>query len=148
MTDEIGLLPPESTTRVVTRVERCDQATFRSVVLTRSEGQCAVSGLKLNSLLEAAHIVPWSEDEGIRLEPNNGLALNPLMHKAYDHHLLGIDGAGTIHISKELMLNAGTQAMHNFFESLDQTKIIRPKIGHPSADLLDRRFQDYLQNQS
>ena len=148
LTGEMRILPPEATTRVVTRIERCFQSMFRSVVLARYEGQCAVSGLRLDSLLEAAHIVPWSKDETIRLEPNNGLALNPLMHKAYDQHLLGIDAAGTIHISKELIFNAGSQAMHTFFDSIDQTKIFMPKIGRPSEELLDRHFQDYLQHHS
>lgn len=136
------------TTREVTRLERCYQSMFRSVVLSRYEGRCAVSGLHLDSLLEAAHIVPWAEDETIRLEPNNGLALNPLIHKAYDQNLLGIDGGGIIHVSKELLDNAGNQPMHAFLEDINQTRIFMPHIGRPSEELLDRHYQNYLQAHS
>ena len=111
---EDPVIPSGPTTKVVERLERCYQSMFRSVVLSRHQGKCAVSGLKLDSLLEAAHIVPWSEDESIRLEPSNGLALNPLLHKAYDKHLLGIDGLGTIYVSKKLMAHAGNAPMKSF----------------------------------
>ena len=145
---EAKLVPLGPTTRIVTRMERCYQSMFRSVVLSRYEGQCAISRLHLDSLLEAAHIVPWAEDEKIRLEPNNGLSLNPLMHKAYDQHLLGIDGAGIIHVSKQLLNNAGNEPMKTYLESINQTEIFMPHIGRPSEELLDRHFQNYLQAHS
>lgn len=138
-------IPIGPTTHQVTRLERCYQSMFRSVVLSRYEGQCAVSRLHLDSLLEAAHIIPWAEDESIRLEPYNGLALNPLIHKAYDQHLLGIDGGGIIHVSQKLLTNAGNDSMKSYLESIDNTEIFMPFVGRPSEELLDRHFQHYRQ---
>lgn len=148
LSSETKFVPVSSTTRMVTRMERCYQSMFRSVVLSRYEGQCAVSGLQLNSLLEAAHIVPWAEDETVRLEPSNGLSLNPFMHKAYDQHLLGIDGAGIIHVSKELITKAINDPLKVYLEAIDETQIFMPHIGRPSEELLDRHYQNYLQTHS
>lgn len=136
---------PDITEKTTTVLVRTKQSFFRGVVLNRYEGQCAITGLKLTDLIEAAHIVPWSEDSSIRLEPSNGLALNPLMHLAYDKHYIGIDGVGHIHVSDRFLERAGTDTMRNFLTSLDKRKIITPGIGKPSADLLDRHFQHYLQ---
>jgi len=67
---------------------------FRKAVLEIYNKQCAVTGLKIESLkqtllVDACHIVPFSKtfDDTIR----NGIALSPTLHRAFDGGLIAID---------------------------------------------------------
>ena len=63
------------------------QTFFRNVVLSSYENRCALTGIAVPHLLIASHIIPWSENENRRADPTNGLCLNALHDKAFDHHL-------------------------------------------------------------
>jgi len=91
--DEPFPLPktPKHTEREQLVKVRSDQSFFRNTVLSAYKRRCCISGLSLETLLEAGHIVPWSEDQNNRLNPHNGLALSALHHKAFDAGLLTID---------------------------------------------------------
>jgi putative restriction endonuclease len=71
-------------------------AVFVREVLRAYDSTCAVSGLQLLStkgtapLLDACHIVPWSESHDDTI--GNGLALCPNLHRAFDRHLFWVDG--------------------------------------------------------
>lgn len=52
---------------------------------------CCVTGLAIPDSLIASHIVPWSIDIKNRLNPMNGLCLNPLHERAFDRGYLTID---------------------------------------------------------
>ncbi|GJM05334.1 MAG: HNH endonuclease [marine bacterium B5-7] len=69
---------------------RLHQATFREAVLRAYGRRCAITGLKEDRLIEAAHIIPDGEI-GEKQFVNNGIALSRIHHKAYDSRLLGID---------------------------------------------------------
>lgn len=71
---------------------------FRTIVLTNFGFSCAVCGLNVEPLLDAAHVRAWAKDECDRLNPANGIALCVLHHRAYDRGLLMIEQDGTIHI--------------------------------------------------
>lgn len=75
-----------------TRV-RPGQRLFRDIVLERDGGACRVCGLAVLELLDAAHLIPWSDSETDRLNPSNGLTLCVLHHRAHD--------AGLFHIAKD-----------------------------------------------
>ena len=89
--------------RNVTVKQRVNQSVFRTMVLNNFHHSCVISGLAESHLVEAAHILPWSESADHRIDVRNGLALNVLMHRAYDANLLGIDGDGRIRLSPRLM---------------------------------------------
>lgn len=65
---------------------------FRRVVTEAYDWRCAATGLRLllketgESLVEAAHLIPFSESGDD--DPCNGLALTPNMHWAMDKHLI------------------------------------------------------------
>ena len=122
---------------------RRGQAYFRQTVLRRYENRCVVTGLVLPSLLEAAHIVPWADNKALRLVPQNGLALNPMMHKAYDKNLLGIDADGIIHISDAFTDSAQNDRIRSLLDKVAGEKIIVPKDVTLNRDYLDRHFQDF-----
>lgn len=78
---------------------RIFQNVWREKVLENFNYKCCVCGLSVKELLEAAHIIPWSQDPHNRLNPYNGLCLCPIHHKAYDLGWLVIDDTLTIYWS-------------------------------------------------
>ena len=57
--------------------QRIHQTFFRNTVLSSYNYRCCISGVGNVELLEACHIVDWSQDESNRTNPQNGLCLNP-----------------------------------------------------------------------
>ena len=128
--------------RLVTRKERVHQDFFRRAVLANCEMQCAVTHFSEASLLEAAHILPWSEYPDVRLEVGNGLALNSLLHAAYDQNLLGITGDGVVEVTEELLDGAGD--LRTFFSGLSGRRIDTSRMKQPPrVDFLDARYQQF-----
>jgi hypothetical protein len=68
---------------------RPDQARFSMRVRQRYGNSCAFCDLALAELLEAAHLVPWSE--GGSDDPRNGLTLCRNHHSALEARLVAID---------------------------------------------------------
>jgi putative restriction endonuclease len=78
-------------TRPTTTPTRIGQEFFREMVLTSYGQRCALTGIDDPRLLTASHIVGWAEDVTLRLNPRNGIALNPLHDRAFDRHLITFD---------------------------------------------------------
>lgn len=69
---------------------RHGQQTFRAELLVAYDRQCAITGSGVTSILEAAHIKPFSK--GGQQLPSNGLLLRADVHSLFDQGLIGIDG--------------------------------------------------------
>lgn len=82
--------PTGETESIRTVRARRVQSFFRAAVLTSYESKCAVSGLRLPSLLNASHIIPWSHSVERRADPSNGICLNALFDRAFDRGLMTI----------------------------------------------------------
>ena len=124
---------------------RVNQQFFRNTVLASYNYSCCITGLSHNDLLEACHIVDWAIDEHNRTNPCNGLCLNPLFHKAYDCHYIGITPDYEIKVSDRLFDNKETpNNIRDFFMQYDNSKIILPNRFLPSKELLDIHYQKYL----
>ena len=82
---------PEKQTQSIARP---DQQKFRFEVFKRykykvdGETKCALTGLPVNDLLDAAHLYPKSKNGTDN--PRNGLPLSPTVHRALDKGLIGI----------------------------------------------------------
>lgn len=75
---------------------RIGQGVYRDGLL-RLWGGCAVTGYKRPSLLLASHIKPWaisSNEE--RLDPYNGLLLQPTIDRLFDRGLISFDRKGKL----------------------------------------------------
>jgi len=70
------------------------QNKLRQYIL-QERGCCQISGIKISDFLEAAHIKPYSEDDG-KVDPNNGLLLSQLWHKAFDKGYITFADDGTL----------------------------------------------------
>ena len=95
---------------------RLHQQRFKLDVMRAYRHRCAICALRERTLVQAAHIVPDVEPEGIAAVVN-GLALCAIHHLAFDRNVLGIDPGGVVHIARRLldetdgpMLRAGLQA--------------------------------------
>ncbi|MEA2421882.1 MAG: putative restriction endonuclease, partial [Thermoleophilaceae bacterium] len=97
---------------------RLHQQRFKLEVMRAYRHRCAICTLRERELVQAAHIVPDTEPEGIAAVVN-GLALCAIHHLAFDRNLLGVDPKGVIHIADRLlreidgpMLRTGLQGFH------------------------------------
>lgn len=69
---------------------RRNQGPFRRELMRAFRGRCVVTGCEVMDVLEACHIVPYSEGSPERDAIENGLLLRADIHTLYDLHLLTI----------------------------------------------------------
>ncbi len=141
MGDVRHLAPPQREYARRLAKQRLHQPAFRTRVLIAYETRCAVCSLRHGSLLDAAHIVPDSEEHGLPVT-TNGLALCKIHHGAYDHHMIGIRPDYKIAVNAEVlqeidgpMLKHGIQEMHGRTITLPAHR-----KDHPDRDALAWRW--------
>ncbi|KVX00447.1 HNH endonuclease [Shewanella frigidimarina] len=76
---------------------RKGQPYLRKILLDKYKSTCIVTGCKIESLLEAAHILPHSENGSYNFD--NGLLLRSDIHNLFDSNLLSINSDGVLYIS-------------------------------------------------
>ena len=69
---------------------RPEQAEFRRALIRLYGARCLISGNRVEAVLEAAHIVPFSEEVKFRNDVGNGLLLRADIHKLFDKMLISI----------------------------------------------------------
>lgn len=75
---------------VTARVRGSAQRAFADAVKSNYNWTCAVTGIRTRAFLVASHIVPWSDDTSIRLDPSNGVCLSTFVDRAFDAGFLEI----------------------------------------------------------
>lgn len=125
--------------------QRLHQPAFRTRVLVAYQTRCAICRIRHGALLDAAHIVPDTDDRGVPTVPN-GLALCKIHHAAYDANFLGVSPDYQVQIAQRLldetdgpMLKHGLQEMHGRQLALPERRKDRP-----ARDLLDLRHRRFL----
>jgi hypothetical protein len=87
--------------------QRRGQARLRRQVLDDWNGQCAITGLNVESLLIASHIKPWRHSTSAeRLDRFNVLPLAPHLDALFDAGFITISEHGEVLISSHLSTNA------------------------------------------
>ena len=127
--------------------QRLHQRSFRERVLKAYREACALCRLRHQELLDAAHIIPDSEEEGVP-EVRNGIALCKLHHAAFDRFLLGIRPDHVIEIRPEILReNDGPLLLHGL-QGLNLKKMVLPRSHRdcPDVGLLEKRYQRYRQS--
>jgi hypothetical protein len=71
--------------------ERRGQHDFRKRLLVAYNGKCAITGCEVEEALEAAHIIPHSEE--INYETSRGILLRSDVHTLFDLYLISVDPA-------------------------------------------------------
>ena len=89
--EPLNLEKIEETTALRKVVLRRYQTAFRRVLLSKRPNRCTITGTSELSVLEAAHIVPYSERFADRDKTENGILLRSDIHKLFDAHLISIN---------------------------------------------------------
>ncbi|MDP2126019.1 MAG: HNH endonuclease [Pseudohongiella sp.] len=126
-----------------TRV-RLHQATFRANVLSAYKNRCALSGLPLPELLEAAHITPDTFAHS-STEVSNGITMTRLHHRAYDSNLIGITSEFKIVVGRSIKEQSDIPIL-SMLKKLDGGSLVLPKELQlqPNRDRLAERFNEFL----
>ncbi len=95
--------------QLVEVVRNFRDARFRPLVLRAYSYRCCLTGVALR-LVDAAHVVPVSDPTSTD-EPRNGVALNPLLHRAYDAGLLGLLPGGKTALNERLLTGLRKQKL-------------------------------------
>lgn len=110
---------------------RRGQAKFRADLIGAYSGQCAVTGSRIEELLEAAHIVPHAQGTNYRV--SNGLLLRADIHTLYDLYLLSVDERYRVHLSKRLILSDYRNYHGAHLRSLPTTSAQQPSAFYLKA---------------
>ena len=113
------------------------QRAFAEAVKKNYKFCCAITGIATKQFLVASHIVPWSEDKSIRLDPSNGICLSLLMDRAIENGYIVIDDDCTIRVKWERVGDDHVLGEH--FRSYDGKKLKAPITGAPKPEYLERR---------
>jgi putative restriction endonuclease len=120
--------------------DRLHQGRFRGLVLSAYRDRCTICRLRESRLLDASHIVPDAELEGVP-EIRNGLALCTIHHRAYDHDLVGISPDYRVHVAPRL-LDEDDGPMLDLLKAAQGVSIALPTANRsrPGRELLAVRF--------
>ncbi|WP_242508280.1 HNH endonuclease [Burkholderia pseudomallei] len=113
------------------------QRVFARAVKSNYGYRCAITGIESKDFLVASHIVPWSEDQSIRLDPSNGICLSLLMDRAFERGHLLVDDDLTVRIDWS---KVGDDTMlRRQLEPHEGQKLTPPTEAAPRAEYLQRR---------
>jgi putative restriction endonuclease len=127
--DDVAGLDRQATTKV-----RVNQRFFRSLILASYGNRCAICELPIPPLLVASHIVPWSVDRSLRMNPHNGICLCSLHDRAFDTGILRI--APSYEISIQLEVDDESTSIDNFLLQYSGRTIQMPDRWAPDPTLL------------
>lgn len=76
---------------------RIGHGPYRDKLFKKWGGKCAVTGVAVESILTASHIVAWSiSDEKEKVDPFNGLPLIPNLDKLFDKGMISFTDNGNL----------------------------------------------------
>jgi len=133
---------PERRYALRTVQQRLHQAVFRARVLDAYGRRCALSGLAEARLVDAAHIMPDTDERLGQPDISNGICMSKIHHAAYDAGLIGIDPDLRIHVSERLLaLHDGPMLEHGL-KGLQGRLIRTPRDTRaaPDRERLSARF--------
>lgn len=113
------------------------QKAFAEAVKSNYGMRCAITGITTRAFLVAAHIVRWSDDQTIRLDPANGICLSLLVDRAFESGYLIIEDNYSVRIDFNRI--GGDSSLRNLLEPYNHTKLNLPTDGAPKIDYLQRR---------
>lgn len=122
---------------------RLGQGSFRMMLTKAYQGRCAITGENTLEVLEAAHIVPYSQHGTHEL--NNGLLLRADFHKLFDKGLVSITPDYKIQVSPRIR---ETYFNGKSYYRLDgqQLRALPVQIEQqPDRDKLDFHFRNIYQ---
>jgi len=123
----------EYATREVKR--RMHQDRFRFLVMHAYRDRCTMCQLRHIPLLDAAHIIPDSDERGLPVI-SNGLSLCKIHHAAYDVRILGVDPDYRIHVREDVLEEVDGPMLEHGLQGFDGKRL--ESLPHRDADKPDR----------
>lgn len=131
-------LPEFGLTEVIGKsIQRRGQSFFRASVIAAYDGKCCITGISCRQLLRASHIVPWSHDQSLRLDPHNGLCLNALHDAAFDRGLITLSENLEVRVSSRLKVEIPEPIYTELFVNHTMTSITMPERFRPASEMLE-----------
>jgi len=128
---------PEGKEREALVKVRINQNFFREMVLASYRSKCTVCSLPEPDLLVASHIIPWSKDVSLRMNPRNGICMCVLHDKAFDKGLITISNDYKLVISKSIKRFHKEPAIQRGFIVYYDRKIILPDRFIPELKFIE-----------
>jgi putative restriction endonuclease len=124
---------------------RLHQQRFKLDVMRAYRHRCAICTLRERDLVQAAHIVPDVDPEGIAAVVN-GLALCAIHHLAFDRNLRGIDPTGVVHIADRLLREIDGPMLRTGLQGFHGAHIAQPRRPEDRPDVvrLETRFARFV----
>lgn len=137
------LNPQMGQDKMVTAKVRMGQNFFRRSVLANCRDRCMITGCRHPCLLEAAHILPWSDFHSDRLSMGNGIALNVFMHRAYDRNLMGISPDGRVEFAESFIESNESFYRRSLAQYVEQQIDFGKVKEQINKEYLDYRYQEF-----
>lgn len=126
---------------------RLHQRAFRERVLRAYNTQCAMCRLRHQELLDAAHIIPDSDDEG---EPavSNGLSLCKIHHSAFDLGIVGVRPDCIVEVREDILRETDGPMLRHGIQEMNGVKLALPSRAsdRPSIAALERQYEIFRTN--
>ena len=124
--------------------QRLHKSAFRECVLEAYNRSCTICRLQHPELLDAAHIIPDSYEEGLPIVAN-GLALCKIHHSAYDQNIIGISPDYKLSVREDILREVDGPMLEVGLKSIEGQIINLPKKieDRPDRDLLAMRFEQF-----
>ena len=120
-----------------TKTRGSAQRAFAENVKRNYEWRCAITGISSRDFLIASHIVPWSVDWTIRLDPTNGICLSVLVDRAFEKGHLVISDDLTVLVDWDRV--GDDASLRELLAPLEGRRIREPKSDPPRVGYLQRR---------
>ena len=124
---------------VTARVRGSAQRAFADAVKSNYDWTCAVTGIRTRAFLVASHIVPWSDDASIRLDPSNGICLSTFVDRAFDAGFLEITANARTRVRWENVDD--DTSLHEALAKIDGVELAAPKHTAIDPRKLQRRIE-------
>ena len=115
---------------------RLAQSFFRRTVLAAYVGRCCISGIPIQELLVASHILPWAAYPEQRINPCNGLCLSRLHDAAFDRGLITFDEHYRLVLSKKIKDHLTNESIRLNFTIHEGEMLQLPEKFYPDKHFL------------
>ena len=115
---------------------RLNQNIFRRILMDIYGNTCCVTGLDIDQINRASHIVPWAKDPSKRLDPTNGIYLSATYDAAFDQHLMSLDDDYRIILSKNIKDHYSSESVRDYFLKKEGQVIRLPYKYYPNKHYL------------
>ena len=128
---------------ITTKSRGSMQKVFANIVKNNYSNRCAITNITTKSLLIAAHIIPWADDENKRIDPQNGICFSILIEKCFDRGFLTIDSNYNVKIVDNAIKE--DEELINYLKKYDGKKINLPKESefYPSINYFQHHWKKF-----